>query len=128
MLTNRDDSSLVVDKLCDQMGGQHTAVTCFYFDFAARKEQTATRMLGSVLKQVISGTERVPEDIWLVLQKQKKAVSGRKPSVPKRPVRPSFPQDGTDAVFSALALDGRRTVVRPNLCPGRTAGPYSLFE
>jgi len=81
VLTNCDDSSLVVDKLCDQMGGQHTAVTCFYFDFAARKEQTATSMLGSVLKQVISGTERVPEDIWLALQKQKKAVSGRKPQL-----------------------------------------------
>ena len=81
MLTNCDDSSLVVDKLCDQTGGQHTAVTCFYFDFAARKEQTATSMLGSVLKQVISGTERVPEDIWLALQKQKKAVSGRKPQL-----------------------------------------------
>ena len=57
------------------------AVTCFYFDFAARNEQTATSMLGSVLKQVINGTERVPEDIWQALQKQKKAVSGRKPQL-----------------------------------------------
>ena len=81
MLTNCDDSSLVVDKLCDQTGEQHTAVTCFYFDFAARKEQTATSMLGSILKQVIDGTERVPEDIWRALQKQKKAVSGRKPQL-----------------------------------------------
>jgi len=81
VLTNCDDSSLVVDKLCDQTGEQHTAVTCFYFDFAARKEQTATSMLGSILKQVIDGTERVPEDIWRALQKQKKAVSGRKPQL-----------------------------------------------
>ena len=81
MLTNSDDSSLVVDWLCDQTGEQHTAVTCFYFDFAARKEQTATSMLGSILKQVISGTEWVPEDIWQALQKQKRAVSGRKPQL-----------------------------------------------
>ena len=38
-------------------------------------------MLGSILKQVISGTERVPEDIWRALQAQKKAVSGRKPQL-----------------------------------------------
>jgi len=30
--------------------------------------------------------------------------------------------DGMDTVLSALARDGRRTVARPNLHPGRTAG------
>ena len=55
------------------------AVTCFYFDFAARKEQTAISTPGSILKQVISGRERVPEDIWWALVEQKKAVNGRKP-------------------------------------------------
>jgi len=67
VLINCENCSLVVDKLCDQTGGQHTAVACFYFDFAAQKEQTTTSMLGSILKQVISGTERVPEDIWRAL-------------------------------------------------------------
>ena len=81
MLTGCHDSSLVVDKLCDQTREQQAAVTCFYFDFAARKEQTATSMLGSILKQVISGTEKVPEDIWQALQEQKKTVSGRKPQL-----------------------------------------------
>jgi len=81
VLTNCDDSSLVVDRLCDQTGGLHTAVTCFYFDFAAQKEQTATSILGSILKQVISGTERVPENIWRALQARKKAVTGRKPQL-----------------------------------------------
>jgi len=77
-----DDSSLVVDRLCDQMRGQHTAVTCFYFDFAARKEQTATSMLGSVLKQVINGMERIPEVISRALQEQKKGLCGRNPHMP----------------------------------------------
>ena len=81
MLTGCDDSSLVVDKLRDQTGGQHTAVTCFCFDFTAREEQTATSILGSILKQVISGTESVSEDIWRTLQEQKKAVSGREPQL-----------------------------------------------
>ena len=53
VLTSRDVSSLVVDRLCDQARGQSTAVACFYFDFAARKEQSATTMLGSLLKQVV---------------------------------------------------------------------------
>ena len=35
VLTGRDVSSLVVDRLCDQSRAQNTAVTCFYLDFAA---------------------------------------------------------------------------------------------
>ena len=45
MLTSHDISSLVVDRLCDQAKGQNIAVTCLYFDFAARKEQSVTNML-----------------------------------------------------------------------------------
>src|ERR1700760_2111797 len=40
MLTGLNVSSLVVDRLGDQTRGQNTAVTCFYLDFAARKEQS----------------------------------------------------------------------------------------
>ena len=80
MLTSRGNSSLVVDWLCEWTGGQHTAVTCFYFDFAAGKEQTATCMLGSLIKQMISGTG-IPEEIWRALREQKEAVSGRKPQL-----------------------------------------------
>ena len=71
VLTGRDGSSLVVDKLCDQTKGQNTAVACFYFDFAARKEQSATSMLGSLLKQMVSGMERIPEEISKAFQEQK---------------------------------------------------------
>jgi len=81
VLTWCDDSSLVVDKLVNQTKGQNATVICFYFDFAAREEQTATSMLGSLLKQVVSGMERVPENISRALQEQKRAVSGRKPQL-----------------------------------------------
>jgi len=50
VLTSHHCSSLVVDRLCDHVKRQNTLVTCFYFDFAARKEQSATNMLGSLLK------------------------------------------------------------------------------
>ena len=77
VLIGRDVSSLVVDRLCDQTRGQSTTVTCFYFDFAARKEQSATAMLGSLLKQIVSGMEAIPEDISQAFQEQKKAIGGR---------------------------------------------------
>ena len=81
MLTSGDDSSLVVDWLCDRTRGQHVVVPCFYFDFAARREQTATSMLGSLLRQIISGTGRIPEETWRALREQKEAVCGRRPQL-----------------------------------------------
>jgi len=80
MLIGCDASSLVVDWLRNQTRGQNTAVTCFYFDFAAGKEQTPTGVLGSLLKQIVSGMERIPEAISRALQEQK-AVNGRKPQL-----------------------------------------------
>ena len=82
MLTGHDVSSLVVDRLCDRAKGQNTAVACFYFDFAARKEQPATSMLGSLLKQVVGGMEGIPEEISEAFQDQKKVIGGRGPQLP----------------------------------------------
>jgi len=76
VLTSHDDSSLVIDSLCDQAGRQNIAVACFYFDFAARKEQSATSMLGSLLKQMVSGMERIPEEISRTFREQKKVIGG----------------------------------------------------
>ena len=81
VLTACGGSSLVVDRICDQARGQNIAVTCFYFDFAARKEQSAANMLGSLLKQMINGIERVPEDISRALLEQKKATGGLRPQL-----------------------------------------------
>ena len=81
MLTDRDDSSLVVDRLCDQTGGQNTAVSCFYLDFAARKEQSAANVLGSLLKQMVGGMERIPEEISRAFQHQKTTIGGRRPQL-----------------------------------------------
>ena len=59
---------------CDQTGGQNAAVTCFYFDFADRKEQSATRALGSLLRQVIGALERIPEEISRAFLKERNAI------------------------------------------------------
>jgi len=70
-------SSLVTDRLCDQARGQKMAVACFYFDFAAEKEQSSSSMLGAVLKQVVSGLEEIPEEIAQAYKDHKKVIDGR---------------------------------------------------
>jgi len=72
-------SSLVVDRLCDRSRGQSTAVTCFYLDFAARKEQSVASILGSLLRQVVGGMDQIPEEITQAFQEQKLAIGGRGP-------------------------------------------------
>ena len=79
MLTSCNGSSLVVDRLCDLARGQNAGVSCFYFDFAARKEQSATSMLGSVVKQMVSGMETIPEEVSRVFQEQKNTLGGSRP-------------------------------------------------
>ena len=77
MLTSCDVSSLVIDKLCDQARGRRVAVACFYFDFAAQKEQSSASMLGAVLKQVVSGLDEVPKEIAQAYNDHKKVIDGR---------------------------------------------------
>ena len=79
MLTDHDVSSLVIDSLCDRARGQNVAVACFYFDFAAQKEQSPESVLGALLKQVVSGMEVVPKEIAQAYEDQKKVIDGRRP-------------------------------------------------
>jgi len=69
----------VIDNLCNQAIGQNIAVACFYFDFAAKKEQSPTNTLGALLKQVVGGLEKVPEEIVRDYEGQKKVIGGRGP-------------------------------------------------
>jgi len=81
VLTSGDDSSLVIDNLCDRARGQEVAVACLYFDFAAQKEQSSASMLGAVLKQVVGGLKKVPEGIVQAYEDQKKVIGGREPQL-----------------------------------------------
>jgi len=76
-------SSLVVDRLCDTVGGGNIAVSCFYVDFAAREEQSPTNILGSLLKQIVGGLERIPDEINRTFQDHKKMIGGRGLRVPE---------------------------------------------
>jgi len=74
VLTGGDVSSLVIDGLCDEARGKNVAVACFYFDFAAQKEQSSTKMLGALLKQVIGGLEEIPREISQAYGDQKRSL------------------------------------------------------
>ena len=78
-------SSLVIDTLCDEVceAGEDIAVACFYFDFAAQKEQSAVNMLGALLKQVVSGFEKIPKEIMVAFQRHQKVIGGRRLQLPE---------------------------------------------
>ena len=78
VLIEYENSSLVVDRLCDQRREQNTVVGCFYIDFEAQKDQSAASMLGSLLRQVVNGIESIPEEISGSFQEQKTAIGGRR--------------------------------------------------
>ena len=63
--------------MCDEAGEEDTAVMYFYFDFAARNEQSPANMLGSLLRQLVSGLEKIPESVVQGFQKQRKGSGGR---------------------------------------------------
>jgi len=78
LLRSGDASSLVIDRLCDWARGQNAAVACFYFDFAAQKEQSPTNILSSLLRQVVGGLESIPAKIAQAFRDQEKVIGGRK--------------------------------------------------
>jgi len=71
-----NNSSLVIDSLCDQARGKNTAVVGLYCDFLSQKEQSAISMLGAILKQLAS-RGRIPEHIREAFQKGKEEFGGR---------------------------------------------------
>ena len=77
LLIGCDNSSLVIDKLCDEAAEEDTAVACFYFDFATRNEQTPANFLGSLLRQLVSGMEEIPEVVVQCFRKEKRVIGGR---------------------------------------------------
>ena len=76
-LTSRGVSSTVIDNLCNQAGGQNDIVTCFYFDFAAKNEQSPASVLGSLLKQLVFGLQEIPEEISEAYENRKNAIGGQ---------------------------------------------------
>ena len=81
MLTSCDVSSLVIDYLCDQAGGENATVACFYFDFADKKEQSPARMLGCLLRQLVFGLEAIPNEVSETYRDRKNGIGGQAPKI-----------------------------------------------
>ena len=67
----------MIGKLGDEAAEEDTAVTCFYFDFAARNEQSSINMLGSLLRQLVGGLEEIPKAVVQGFRNEKKVIGGR---------------------------------------------------
>ena len=78
MLISWNISSLVIDTLCKKAVEENASVACFYFDFAVQEGQSPDAILSSVLKQVISGLDEVPERIVKDFQRRGRVVSSQK--------------------------------------------------
>ena len=71
-----NNSSLVVDSLCDQARGKNAAVVGLYCDFLSQQEQSTINMLGAIVKQLSSRGD-IPEHTREAFQRAKKEFGGR---------------------------------------------------
>ena len=71
-----NNSSLIIDTLCDQAGDKDVAVVGLYCDFLAQQEQTTTNILGAMLKQLV-GRGGIPEHIREAFRRAKNKFGGQ---------------------------------------------------
>ncbi|KAG0634721.1 hypothetical protein HOY80DRAFT_1059276 [Tuber brumale] len=104
-------SSLVIDRLCDQVVDQKIAVACFYCDFQSQKMQTPENVLGALVKQIVRGLGSIPSEINKAFQQAKGQVGGRGLRVP----------EALELLKSALAPLERAFICIDALdeCPGK---------
>lgn len=76
LLTARNIRSLVIDRLCDEAGGENILVAGFYCDLRDQEGQTAVNVMGTILKQLVAG-EEILEDVRTVFEKAKMEFGGR---------------------------------------------------
>ena len=72
----------MIDRLCDQVYAGGIVVACVYCDFNAQNQQSATGLLGVLLKQVVSALEPIPDEIQRAFEISKGRVGGRRPLLP----------------------------------------------
>ena len=72
----------MIDRLCDQEDLDKVAVICVYCDFNSQDEQTATGVLGALLKQVASALEPIPDQVQRAFEGSKRGIGGRRLLLP----------------------------------------------
>jgi len=77
-LNSGNNSSLVIDRLCDRADVDNMAVACVYCDFSAQDQQSVTGLLGALLKQVVLALEPIPDRVQKAFEGSKRGVGGRR--------------------------------------------------
>jgi len=62
-ITDKNISSLVIDRLSDGIDGESAFVIYLYCNFQNETSQVTAHMLGSLLKQAVGGLDVIPEEI-----------------------------------------------------------------
>ena len=75
-MLKRQHSSLVIDTLLNGIDGDDVAVAYVYCDFSARNVQSASTVLGSVLRQVVGALEKTPDEIQKAFDQAKRQADG----------------------------------------------------
>ena len=75
-LNSSNNSSLVIDKLCDKTDSNFEIVVCVYCDFYAQDEQSTASLLGALLKQVVSASQQISEEVNSAFVKSKRRAGG----------------------------------------------------
>ena len=76
MLIAGNNSSVVIDDLCDRPCDEGVAIAMFYCDFRDQQEQTVTNIVGAIFKQLVVRS-RVFEHVRKAFQRAKGEVGGR---------------------------------------------------
>ena len=71
----------MIDNLCDESGEEDIAIAMFYYDFRDQNEQTATNIVGAILKQLVFKKEML-EHVQKKFQKAQEEVGGRRLRLP----------------------------------------------
>ena len=71
-----NNSSVVIDDLCDRPCDREVAIAMFYCDFRDQQQQTTTNIIGAILKQLVVRS-RVFEHVRKAFQRAKGEVGGR---------------------------------------------------
>ena len=105
----------MIDQLCGQGSVNNIAVACVYCDFNAQK-QSATGLLGALLKQVVSALYPIPDELQNAFGGSKRGVGGRRLLLPDTLEMLFKSWSCSQRVFICIdALDEFPTKSRPEL-------------
>ena len=73
----------MIDKLLDHFKGESVTVACLYCDFQDQERQTATNMIGALIRQIVNALKVVPTEIEEAFERAEREVEGRGLRVPE---------------------------------------------